>query len=264
MIAWHGLINACLTPPGLFLVPMAVGLILLAARRPKTGTAIVVLSWAGLLAMSLPAVSTPLARDWESYPALKRPLPIGPRAIVVLAAGRYHNAPEYGGHDTVGTDTLVRLRYAARLFRETHLPILVSGGAPLGGTAAAWLMRRVLNRDFGTPVKWVEASSKTTAQNASYSWLVLRSQNIHSIFLVTQAWHMPRAVALFRAAGFRVVPAPTDFITRSRRDQTILAYLPSAHALALSALIFHEMIGLAWVRMGAMLPAPLARLISHG
>ncbi|RCN58446.1 YdcF family protein [Acidiferrobacter thiooxydans] len=264
MIIWHGLVNACLTPPGLFLLPMTAGLILLAARRPSLGAALVVLAWAGLWIVSLPAVSHPLARDWESYPALRRPLPIGPRAIVVLAAGRYHDAPEYGGRDTVGADTLVRLRYAARLFRETHLPILVSGGAPLGGTAAARLMRRVLNRDFATPVKWVEASSKTTAQNARYSWAILRSQKIRSIFLVTQAWHMPRAVALFREVGFKVVPAPTGFVTRSRRGQTILAYLPNAPALALSALIFHEMIGLAWVRMRAWLPAPLAHLISHG
>ena len=75
---------------------------------------------------------------------------------------------------------------------------------------------------------------------------------------------MPRAVALFRRAGFKVVPAPTDFVTRSRRDATILAYLTNAHALALTAVIFHEMIGLAWVRATTSLPAPLAHLISHG
>lgn len=264
MIVWHGLVNALLTPPGIFLLPMAAGLVLLLARRPKVGVTITTLSWAGLVVMSLPAVSSALARSWESYPALHRPLPIGPRAIVVLAAGRYHDAPEYGGHTTVGIDTLARLAYAAHLFRETRLPILASGGAPLKGTAAALLMRQVLKRDFATPVKWVEASSKTTAQNAEYSWVILRSQKIHTIFLVTQAWHMPRAVALFRRAGFKVVPAPTDFVTRSRRDATILAYLPSAHALALTAVIFHEMIGLAWVRVAGLLPAPLAHFISQG
>ncbi|MHB1511775.1 MAG: YdcF family protein [Acidiferrobacter sp.] len=264
MIVWHGLVNAFVTPPGLFLLPMAVGLVLIVARRHKVGTAITTLSWAGLVVMSLPAVSSALARSWESDPALHRPLPIGPRAIVVLAAGRYHDAPEYGGRTTVGIDTLARLAYAARLFRETRLPILASGGAPLKGTPAALLMRRVLKHDFATPVEWVEASSKTTAQNAEYSWAILHSQKIHTIFLVTQAWHMPRAVALFRRAGFKVVPAPTDFVTRSRRDTTILAYLPNAHALALTAVIFHEMIGLAWVRATALLPAPLAHFISHG
>ena len=264
MIVWHGLVNACLTPPGLFLLVMAAGLVLMAAHRPRTGAAMVVLSWAGLVVVSLPIVSTKLARAWESDPALSRPLPIGPRAIVVLAAGRYHDAPEYGRRDTVGTDTLVRLRYAAHLFRETRLPILVSGGAPLGGTPAALLMRHVLTRDFATPVRWVEASSRTTAQNAAYSWAILHPQKIRSIFLVTQAWHMPRAAALFRGVGFKVVPAPTDFVTSSRRGDTILAYLPNAHALALSALIVHEMIGLGWVRIRALLPAFLAHRISHG
>ncbi|WP_298134101.1 YdcF family protein [Acidiferrobacter sp.] len=264
MILWHSVVNAFVTPPGLFLLLMVVGLVLFMARQKKTGAAVMVLSWAGLCAVSLPAVSVPLARAWERYPALRRPLPIGPQAIVVLAAGRYHHAPEYGGQDTVGANTLVRLRYAARLFRETHLPILVSGGAPLGGIAAARLMRRVLKRDFAVPVRWVEVSSRTTAQNARYSAAVLRSQKISTIFLVTQAWHMPRAVALFRAAGFKVVPAPTGFTTRSRRDRTVLRYLPSAHALFLSALIFHESVGLAWVHVQALIPTSVAHFISHG
>ena len=241
--------------------PLGFGLAL-TGLKPRSGIAIIAVSWAGLMLLSLPVVATSLARAWEIYPALTKPLPKGPRAIVVLAAGRYRKAPEYGGHDTVGTDTLVRLRYAARLFRESRLPILTSGGAPLGGPPAAVLMRRVLRRAFKTPVKWVESHSQTTAQNARDSATILLPLGIRDIFLVTQAWHMRRAVLLFRQAGFTVVPAPTDFVTKSRRSETILAYLPSAHAIALSAKIIHELIGVLWARLRPLLPRSLAHTIT--
>lgn len=261
MIVWHGLVNALVTPPGLLLVPLGLGLAL-AWRKPRLGIALITVSWIGLTLFSLPVVATALARSWESYPALTSPLPKGPRAIVVLAAGRYRNAPEYGGRDTVGTNTLVRLRYAARLFRETRLPMVASGGAPLGGPPDAILMRQVLSRDFKVPVKWVEDRSQTTSQNARYCAAILLPLGIRDIFLVTQAWHMKRAVFLFRQAGFTVIPAPTDFVTKSRRDGTILAYLPSAHALALSATLAHEAVGVLWARLRSLLPRSLGRLIN--
>ena len=69
------------------------------------------------------------------------------QAIVIVAGGRHRNAPEYGG-ETVNPLTLERLRYGARLARASGLPILLSGGAPSGGTAEALLMRDALERDF--------------------------------------------------------------------------------------------------------------------
>ncbi len=261
MIVWHGLVNALVTPPGLFLVPLGLGLAL-TWWKPRWGIAIIAVSWVGLTLFSLPVIAALLTTRWESYPALTNPLPKGPRAIVVLAAGRYRKAPEYGGHDTVGADTLVRLRYAAHLFRKTRLPILASGGAPLGGPPAAILMRQVLRRDFKTPVKWVEDRSHTTSQNARYSAAILLPLGIHAVFLVTQAWHMKRAALLFRRAGFTVVPAPTDFVTKSRRSGTILFYLPNAHALALSATVAHEMIGVLWIHLRSLLPRSLAHAIN--
>lgn len=262
MIVWHGIVNAFVTPPGLFLFVAAAGFLSLQTKTNRRfGLTLMVFAWVGLGLSSLPVVASALARQWESYPALSNPLPKGPQAIVVLAAGRWRKAPEYGHRDTVGADTLVRLRYGAHLFKKTRLPILVSGGAPLGGVPAAVLMRRTLNQDFRVPVKWVEDRSRTTSQNAKRSAQILAPLGVRRIFLVTQAWHMRRAVLLFRQAGFVVTPAPTDFVRRSRRDLTLLAYLPSAHAIALSATIFHEAVGVLWIRVRGFIPQPLAHFL---
>ena len=260
MVVWHGIVNAFVTPPGALLVLMAAGFLLL--RRRPLGWMLTLAGFGLLTALSLPIVADALARHLEKIPALTR-VPGNAQAIVVLAAGRYRHAPEYGGQDTVGPDTLVRLRYAAHLYREHPLPILVSGGAPFGGVSDAALMRRVLVHAFHVPVRFLETQSRTTAQNARFSARILREAHIRRILLVTQAWHMPRAAALFRSQQLIVIPAPTGFATTSHRNRTLLGVLPSAHALAVSALVFHEEVGMAWMHIRAALPSWLATAISN-
>ena len=52
---------------------------------------------------------------------------------------------------------------------------------------------------------------------------------MQQIYLVTHAWHMPRAQLAFEHAGFSVIPAPTGYTTRF--ELTVLDFLPDADAL---------------------------------
>jgi uncharacterized SAM-binding protein YcdF (DUF218 family) len=169
-------------------------------------------------------------------------------AIVILGGGSYFYAPEYGGATTIGEASLARLRYGAKLQRETGKPILVSGGKPLGNSVSeAQQMRDVLEQDFHVPVRWIEEDSDNTFENALYSFRLLHQAGIHKIYLVTHAWHMPRSSDIFRRAGFEVVEAPTGFTTRYQTD--LLAFLPRAEALRESKTFIHEVIGLVWYRV---------------
>ena len=136
------------------------------------------------------------------------------QAIVILGGGSYFAAPEYGG-DTVSHYTLERLRYGARLGRESSLPVLVTGGAPFGGRAEAESMREALERDFGIKVRWVETASRDTAENARLSAPLLKAAGVTRIALVSHGWHLPRAIELFEKQGIEVTPAPTAFSTGS-------------------------------------------------
>ena len=80
---------------------------------------------------------------------------------------------------------------------------------------------------------------------------MLDAAGIGTVYLVTNAWHMPRAVRAFESAGFTVIPAATGYATRYRL--TLLDFLPDARALADSSGRFHEVIGIAWYRI--QLPA---------
>ncbi len=152
--------------------------------------------------------------------------------------------------DTVSGSTLTRLRYAARLQRETGKPILATGGKPLGNsTSEAHQMQAVLEQEFKIPVRWTEDTSDNTLENARHSYQVLQHAGIKRIYLVTHAWHMPRSVLAFQAAGFDVIPAPTAFTTRFRTD--LLSFIPSAGGLRDSSIFIHEAIGLLWYRLRA-------------
>jgi uncharacterized SAM-binding protein YcdF (DUF218 family) len=168
-------------------------------------------------------------------------------AIVVLGGGTYFHAPEYGG-DTVGKETLERLRFAAKLQRETGRPVLVTGGAPRGNsTSEAEQMKQVLEHEFNVPVQWADGASDNTLENARMSQQLLKQAGISRIYLVTHAWHMPRAVLAFQAAGFQVVPAPTAYTTRYQTD--LLAFVPNAYALRDSRIFMHELIGMLWYQL---------------
>ena len=86
--------------------------------------------------------------------------------------------------------------------------------------------------------------STNTMENAAYSAQVLQEAGIRKIYLVTHAWHMPRAVLAFEKAGLEVIPAPTAFVSRS--DGQLQDFLPSASALQLTYYAIHEWLGILW------------------
>lgn len=250
MLSWQltNTLVALLLPPGVLILVMAGGLAL-RRTRPCLGTRLVSGGLATLYVLSMPLTSHFLLTCWEQPPSATTTGSAA--AIVVLGGSKSHDAPEYGG-DTVHGATLLRLRYAAHLHRRTGLPILVSGGSPEGSAQSeAELMQRTLQNEFSVPVRWIEGRSANTLENARLSYRMLAVENIHSIHLVTHAWHMPRAQFVFEAAGFRVIPAATGYTTRYRL--TVLEFLPSARALRDSALFFHEVIGIVWYRLRLIL-----------
>ncbi len=251
-MAWliTNFIAAFLLPPFFFLL-LAIAGLLFWKKRKRLSLGLLISATALLWIFSTPYVAQALFQylEQQQRPVNTRAEPAD--AIVVLGGGTYFNAPEYGG-DTVSEASLQRLRYAAKLFHETGRPILVTGGKPLGNALSeAAQMKSVLEQEFKIPVQWTEDNSDNTFENARYSYTILHSLGIKRIYLVTHAWHMPRAVLAFKAAGFEVVAAPTVFTTRFATN--ILSFIPSAHALSASSVFIHEEIGLLWYRLKSLI-----------
>ena len=240
------LVGTILLPPFSLLLSAALGLWLW-HTRPLIARILLTASFGLLWLLSTPYFAEALLHGLEGKPFVNNTQRPQADAIVVLGGGTYFHAPEYGG-DTVNKDTLERLRYAAKLYRQTLKPLLVTGGTPLGNSLAeAEQMKQVLEHEFNVPVQWTEGASDNTLENARLCRQMLKQAGVTRIYLVTHAWHMPRAVQAFQAAGFQVVPAPTGYTTRYRTD--LLAFVPNAYALRDSRVFLHELIGMLWYQL---------------
>jgi uncharacterized SAM-binding protein YcdF (DUF218 family) len=240
------LVSALLLPP-LNLLLLSLAGLLLWRIRPRAARILLSSAFILLWLFSTPFLAESMLHTLEGPPLVLNHNSSTADAIVVLGGGTYFNAPEYAG-DTVSTSSLLRLRYAAKLYRDSKKPILLTGGKPLGNSISeALLMKRVLEQEFNTPVTWIEEESDNTLESARYSYRVLRNSGVKRIYLVTHAWHMPRAAKVFKSAGFEVIAAPTAYTTRYNID--LLAFIPSANALRDNQIYLHEIIGILWYRL---------------
>jgi len=233
------LLVAWIFPPmGPVLLTLA-GLFLLWRRRHRLGAFCILLGQGVLGALALPAVSGLLLHSLERYPPLPETALGRAQAIVILGGGIYRDAPEYG-NDSLAGPALERVRYGAHLAQRSQLPVLTSGGSVFGGEAEAKVMQRVLAKEYRVSVRWPEDRSRDTRENALYSAELLRRDGIQRIALVSNAWHLARAIPLFEAQGLTVLPAPTVFNTAG---EGVEAWLPSAHALQQSMIAIKEWVG---------------------
>ena len=241
----HAIAYSSLIPPNLFILAALIGT-LLAWRSSRFGL------WLATAAIGcLYLLSTPIVADWliRATDALAGAMPrvaakTPPGAIIVLG-GDLEQSGDPGEPDRVGQVTLERLAKAAQLQQRLGLPILVSGG--LTGNSfdtSAAAMSRALENDFLVPVRWREDRSRNTYQNAAFSGTMLRQAGIPAALVVTQRWHMARALWSFDTVGYPVIPAPTLASQTLRVSAAIL--LPQVPSLLDSYYALHEMIGLAW------------------
>jgi uncharacterized SAM-binding protein YcdF (DUF218 family) len=231
-------LKALVLPPTGPLLLAALGLGLM-RRTPRFGRALAAAGIAGLLVLSMPAVADFLVGFVDTSTPFDPQAAKSAKAVVILGGGVRFNAPEYGG-DTLATLTLERVRYGARVARITGLPVLVSGGVVLAGEPEAMLMAGALEREFGVPVRWVEAGSRTTHENAVRTALMLKREGIDRVVLVTHVFDTRRAVAEFEAQGLSVVVAATG--GSGARESVAFDYLPSMPGLTRSYYATYELL----------------------
>lgn len=234
------LIKALALPPGNLLLLALAGLAI-RRRVPRLGYGLAAAATGLLYVLCTPYFSTlclSLLEDPYVDP-LTRP---EAQAIVALGGGTFEKAPEYGS-DVANHFTLVRARYAARLQRASSKPLLLSGGSVGGDTVPESQQMRAFMDEMQVPVRWTEEHSVDTFTNALESYRILAPLGITTVYLVTHAWHMPRARLAFEHAGFTVIAAPTGFAGAEPREPIARDFLPRASALLNSYYFWHEVLG---------------------
>jgi uncharacterized SAM-binding protein YcdF (DUF218 family) len=110
-----------------------------------------------------------------------------------------------------------------------------------GGETEAALMREALQQEFGVAVRWTEARSRTTHENALLSAQMLKAAGITRVVLVVHAADMRRATAEFADAGIETIPAATGIAAATLHA---VDFLPSVSGLGASYHALYEMAAL--------------------
>lgn len=147
--------------------------------------------------------------------------------------------------------------------RYPRARIVFSGGSAnliADSVAEAPIAGRLL-ADFGVAADRIvlENSSRTTTENATMTRDLVAPKPGERWLLVTSAFHMPRSVGVFRAAGFDIEPYPVDWRTRGWIDLRWPFDKLSA-GLARTDVAVHEWVGLIAYRLSGrtaeLLPSP--------
>ncbi len=244
---------AATSPLGLFFLSVLVGLLLLLLKRRKLAWGAMIATTFWLLLWSIPAVSIWMRQGLErqfpqrsasDYPVVD--------AIVVLGGGIQGGRAGWriGPHLQLGAD---RAWFGAQLYRAGRAPwVIVSGGnnAWSSSDESEANAMRTFEADLSVPASalLLESQSRDTEENALYTKQLLAEHQLGKILLVTSAVHMPRALALFRAAGIDAIPAPTDFDAVPRQGG-LQDWLPDAETLDRSSKAIKEYIAIAIYRV---------------
>ena len=245
-------IQLWLFPPGFNLLLIFIGMITL-KRLPKFAISVLWFACASLWILSTPIVGqkliSVLQRQYavlDNFPVNKSPLS---GAIIVLGGGK-NIALEYKNKYASSQSSLSRLRYGVHLHHQTNLPIIVSGGGSKNiPYSEALLMQNELQEYFNLPTKWKEEESLTTSDEAKIIIPWLQKNKILFAYIVTDAWHMPRAMYAFKHAcintNIKIIPAPTNIYDLDA-ELGVLKFFPSITGLYISDIALHEYIGLIW------------------
>lgn len=207
--------------------------------------------WLGLVAMAalllmafspLPRlVVWPLENRFPQQDAAK-----GPVAGIVVLGG----AIGVARGDVVMNSAAPRMTKSvelARLHPQAKL-VFTGGGANLisaiTNTEAdgAKLLYEGLGLDSARLI--LEDKSRNTRENAAFTRRLVDPKPGERWLLVTSAWHMPRAIGVFRKAGFDVEAFPVDYLTTDHPSEFIRPYGRAPRGLEIADNGFKEWAGL--------------------
>jgi uncharacterized SAM-binding protein YcdF (DUF218 family) len=230
-------------PPRLSLcLLICAGLGLLLRRRGIAATLFVAaLAWSSM--WSIPQVSDWLRGRLESrYPPVAAASLPKTDAIVVLGGGHYGWLERPGIQLEQLESSRVAAGARAWLAGRAPLVVLTGGGAP-GKTEAGRMAAAITRLGVADSALVLEQRSRSTRDNAQFTAALVKPRGVRTILLVTSSIHMPRAVLLFREAGFHVVPVSVP--ERAERSRWSDRWLPSRNALWRSGRAMKEFAALA-------------------
>lgn len=254
---------AVMQPAMLLLILTVTGAVLLGTRYQRTGRGLVIAAAVFFVIGGLGPLSS-----WMILPLEDR-FPrtvLGDRPVdgIIILGGSEDSRVAAGRGAHALNESAERMTEAAALARRyPNAKVVFTGGSieilrePTVGADAAGVVLRDLG--VGSDRLILERKARNTAENAVLAKQLADPKPGERWLLVTSAWHMPRAMGLFRKAGFDVQAWPSDYRTAGPGDAWMLFASPVEGIRRLDFVV-KEWLGLAVNRLTGksdeLFPAP--------
>lgn len=204
-------------PSNLLLLMLLAATALLWSRWRRLGRRLVLVTAALALAVAVLPIGGWLSAPLENrFPAV-RTLESPPDGIVVLGGVVNRRLTVARGQAalTDGVERLTEFVAIARRYPEARLVFTGGSGSLFDQTVKETMVARRLFADIGFDAARViyEDQSRNTYENAVLTRRLVQPRPEETWLLITSAMHMPRAVGVFRKAGWRIRPYPVDYTT---------------------------------------------------
>ena len=218
------LISAAIMPLSITLLLLLFGLLFLYANNIKKAKLFLTFGFISLILMAYQPFANYLLEPLETtYTKLKK-IPNDVTHILLL-----------------GGDMNNRTWEAVRLYKLIKNAKIITSGYKGNQNIPEAIRTANLLQEIGIPKKdiIIHSQPKDTKEEAIKTKKLLGDK---TFILVTSAYHMPRAIALFTKEGLNPIPAPADIKVKNTRFNSI----PQGRYLQKTELALHEYLGLIW------------------
>ena len=220
------IISAIVMPLPIGLILGAIGLWYLYTAELKKAKIFLTISLLWITTISYTPFTNSLLKPLEnSYEKLKN-IPENTKYILLLGGNKENRGWE-----------------ALRLYHKIpNAKIITSGYPPFGGKIPSAVSTAIFLQKVGVKKSDIimQTKPKTTEEEAIE---IKNRLGDESFILVTSAYHMPRAIRLFKKYGLNPIPAPTDFKIKSYDSPLSI---PKGKNLLQTDLAWHEHLGMLW------------------
>lgn len=219
-------------PSNLIILLFTIGIVLYFCHKRQTAIRLITFSIVTIALAGLSPMSNLMMLSLEEQyakPAIENL--DAPDGIIVLG-GMLDTLISERRNETTLNNGAERLTEAAKMaLRFPKSRILVTGGVGAliyrGRDEATMAKKFLIDLGIDKDRIQIETQSKNTWQNAVFSKKLIKPKAGENWLLITSAFHMPRSMGVFRAAGFPVTPWPVDYRTRGMEDAWRFSARPS-------------------------------------
>jgi uncharacterized SAM-binding protein YcdF (DUF218 family) len=195
---------------------------------------------------SVPFLFKGFTRLWDINPNPRKTNSVKYSCVIVLG-GFSGQGIQGGGQFNRAADRFITATLLLTTDKARRILVTGGNGELIAGAyrEALWAKLQLQKLGIADSLILVEGNSRNTVENAAFSKKILQAANLKPPYLlVTSAFHMRRALMIFKKKGMEVVPHPCNYLTNNKQFK-LIDIVPQADVLSSWEVYLKEVVGYA-------------------